>query len=186
MFMTKKAHIAQLTHRAAVLESNLQATERRLERKQRQVSTLERDVVNRDFKIHKLESALEAYQNGAACDQPHQHNFAELEDRVLADMLMRGDTYFGEGIVRGRWRSAYAPLQNLPRRQPEPVLSNVSFEYRGKRSTFPLGNSTTRLEVADVDEGKTLRIVCHKPDFTKVHYDYRMDSITSEIRKEYK
>lgn len=185
MFGTKKAHIAQLTHRAAVLESNLQATERQLERSRSNVRTLERTVIARDFKIHKLESALEAYQNSPACDQPHQHNFTELELRIHADMLARPEAY-EMGVSRGRWSGRCPSLQNLPRRQPEPVLSNVSFEYRGKRSTFPLGNSTTRLEVAEVDEGKTLRIVCHKPDFTKVHYDYRMDSITSEIRKEYK
>lgn len=186
MFGMKKARIAQLTHHTSVLESNLQTTERRLEFYQIHNKSLNRTIAARDLTIKKLEEALDAHQNSAACDVPHQHNFAELELRIHADMLARPELYELSGISRGRWSGRCPALQNLPRRQPEPVLSNVSFEYRGKRSTFPLGNSTTRLEVVEIDEGKTLRIVCHKPDFTKVHYDYRMDSITSEIRKEYR
>lgn len=80
-------------------------------------------------------------------DPLHEHNFVELEHRVLANLL-RNDTYFGEGFVRGRWRSHYAPLQNLPRRQP-PKLIGLTIENNGKSFKWAVGsNGVTGLKVA--------------------------------------
>lgn len=123
----------------------------------------------------------------------HEHNFSELEARVAADMLARPELYGnvkeemiarGYGMSFGRWSARSPQLQNIPR--PAPALVNISFEYNGKRSTFPLGNSTIKLELEERDGGNVTRVICHKPDNSIVHYDYRTASITSEIRKEYK
>lgn len=95
------------------------------------------------------------------------------------------DRYRGVGYSYGRYAGRSPSLQNLPRR-PAPVLVNVSFEYRGKRSTFPLGNTTIKLAVVELAKDGITRVICHKPDESIVHYDYRTSEITSEIRKEYK
>lgn len=189
MFGTKTARIAQLQHKVTVLESNLSVTERRLDSIRRERDMFRRGVLNRDEQIAKLNKELA----NPFRTTPHEHNFSELEARVVADMLARPELYGnvkeemmarGYGMSFGRWSARSPQLQNIPR--PEPALVNISFEYNGKRSTFPLGNSTIKLELEERDGGNVTRVICHKPDNSIVHYDYRTASITSEIRKEYK
>lgn len=95
----------------------------------------------------------------------HEHDFAELEHRVLANMLMRGDTYFGDGFVRRRWRSSYPQLQNLPRRQP-PKLIALTIEYAGKPYSWKVGEGYVvglQVRPAYKDTSK-LQVIVHYKD----------------------
>lgn len=136
-------------HRKALADNraaDLQATNERLER---EAMGLRRQLDHALCPITGIRQT--SYQEGLAEgirrgrtqarqeQRPHEHNFVELEERVLANMLMRGDTYFGDGVVRGRWRSGYASLQNLPRRQP-PKLIGLTIEHSGKDYRWAVGD----------------------------------------------
>lgn len=135
MFGIKTARIMQLEHKVKVLESNIQAVETQRDRITGDRDMLKRGLNRRDQRIAELEKELA----NPFRTEPHQHDFAALEERVLANMLMQGDTYFGEGFVRGRWRSSYASLQNLPRRQP-PKLIGLTIEHNGKAYRWVVGD----------------------------------------------
>lgn len=174
MFGNSKRTIRELEHKAVVLQSNLEATERRLDREKDNVKSLNRVLRRRDSEIEVLRHELKS-----CC--PHQHNFADLELRVLAAIADSHHPF----SATGRWSAGMPSLQNIPRPRPAPVLSSISFEYRGKRATFPLGNSTIKLELEEVKEGRVVRVIVHKPDNSTVHYDYVAADINSEIRKEW-
>ena len=180
---SKSLRIIELETKVASLTSVLGVTENRKEELRRDLNAAERRVVNRDLAIHHLREELATMRKES--NPLHEHNFSDLEARVLADMLARPSMYSDYGISKHRWSARSPSLQNLPRR-PAPVLVNVSFEYRGKRSTFPLGNSTIKLAVVELAKEGITRVICHKPDESIVHYDYRTSEITSEIRKEWK
>lgn len=139
-------------HRKALADNRIAELQMDNERLERTVMGLRRE---RDLALCPISGIRQrAYQEGltegmhrgrvqaqqARQEQrPHQHDFAELETRVLANMLAQGDTYFGEGFVRGRWRSSYASLQNLPRRQP-PKLIGLTIEHNGKAYRWVVGD----------------------------------------------
>lgn len=174
MFGKSARIIRDLEYKVVVLESNLAATERSRDSARSHSKTLARTLRRRDAEIEVLRHEMKT-----CC--PHQHNFADLELRVLAAVA---DSHSPFGAT-GRWSASSPALQNIPRPRPAPVLNSVSFEYRGKRATFPLSNSTIKLELVEVNEGRTLRVIVHKPDNSTVHYDYIAADITSEIRKEW-
>lgn len=122
MFKSSKAVINKLEHKVAVLESNLGATERRLEAMRRDRDALQRRLDN-PFRT-----------------EPHQHDFAELERRILAHMAAGNlpDDWVYRGYSRSQWRSGYASLQNLPRRTP-PKLTGLNMECLGRKYQWAVG-----------------------------------------------
>lgn len=122
-------------------------------------------------------------QKAAERDPLHQHNFADLEARIWADIVRNPERY--PGNITGRWCGQGPQLQNIPR-NPNPVLVNVSFEYKGVRTTFAVSDNVRTLLVIESEDSKKLRIVCHKFDGSRTQYDYETARITSEIRKEFK
>ncbi|UNA01088.1 hypothetical protein Micant_00011 [Erwinia phage Micant] len=182
MFGTKAARIMQLEHRTKVLQSNLIAAEH-----QRDSVIIERDIAKRSLircqqQIAKLDKEL----NSPFRTSPHEHNLSELETRIHADMLARPEQYSEHfGISRGRWSGRGPSLQNLPRR-PSKTMVNVSFEYKGTRTTFGVNDIVRSLHTLDLQDGKKLRVICIKYDGSQTQYDYEVSRITSEIRKEFK
>lgn len=186
MFGIKTARIQQLEHKTQALESALAGTERRLEYYRTTAGRLRHTLIARDNEIIELQKQL---------DNPfrvplHQHNFAELESRAIADMMKRPDLYGTEAINNlrgtGRWSARNPALQNIDKDgHKRPELVNISFEYKGKRHTYAVHeNGTERLSYALVQAGQTLRVFCRRRTGV-VHYDYVKAQITSEIRKEY-
>lgn len=186
MFGVKTARIQQLEHKTQVLESNLASAERRLDHYRKTADKLRYTLVVRDQEVIDLKKQL---------DNPfrvplHEHNFAELEMRVIADMANRPDLYGAEAInnLRGTGRSSARnpALQNVRKDgHTRPELVNLSFEYKGKRHTYAVHeHGTERLSCSLVQGGETLRVFCRRRT-GMVHYDYVKSQITSEIRKEY-
>lgn len=186
MFGVKAARIQQLEHKTQVLESNLTSTERRLEHYRKTADRLRHSLIVRDNEVVELKKQL---------DNPfrvplHQHNFAELEARTVADMMRRPDLYGTEAINNlrgtGRWSARNPALQNIRKDgHTRPELVNISFEYKGKRHTYAVHeHGTERLSYSLVQGGETLRVFCRRRTGV-VHYDYVKSQITSEIRKEY-
>lgn len=135
-------------HRKALADNRVAELKMDNERLERTIMGLRRE---RDLALCPISGIRQrAYQEGLTegmhrgrvqarqAQRPHEHNFAELEHRVLANLL-RDDTYFGDGVVRGRWRSSYASLQNLPRRQP-PKLIGLTIEHSGKDYRWAVGD----------------------------------------------
>lgn len=93
----------------------------------------------------------------------HEHNFAELEARVLADLLRSG-----------HWRARSPSLQNLPRRQP-PKLIALTIEYMGKPYSWKVGEHyVVGLEVRPAYKNTSkLRVIVHYKDgsFSTRTYD---------------
>lgn len=161
-------------HRKA-LESNtiadLQATNERLERT---AMGLRREL---DLALCPISGIRQrAYQEGLTegmrrghvhcigrSSAPHQHNYAELEARVLADLLRSG-----------HWRTRNPSLQNLPRRQP-PKLIALTIEYMGKPYSWKVGEHyVVGLEVRPAYKNTSkLRVIVHYKDgsFSTRTYD---------------
>lgn len=74
--------------------------------------------------------------------RPHQHDFAALEARIMACMASGtlSDDWVYRGYSRSQWRSGYASLQNLPRRNP-PKLIGLSLEHNGKPYQWAVGDN---------------------------------------------
>lgn len=113
-------------------------------------------------------------QQARQAERPHQHNYAELEARVLADLLRSGDSGFYRGMSFGHWRARNPSLQNLPRRQP-PKLIALTIEYRGKPYSWKVGEHYVeglQVRPAYKDNSK-LKVIVHYKDgsFSTRTYD---------------
>lgn len=190
MFGRKAIHANQV----ADLKATIEMLEHNLAKSRRERTTSYRNGYEKGRAVFST-AVAEAYAQGARaervkiskeCAAPHEHNLSEFEARIHADMLARPEQYSEHfGISRGRWSGRGPSLQNLPR-HPSKKMVNVSFEYKGTRTTFGVNDIVRTLHTLDLQDGKKLRVICIKYDGSQTQYDYEVSRITSEIRKEFK
>lgn len=114
-------------------------------------------------------------------DSAKRAGFTEGEIQGRADGRRMGNPFSTRRSERdlNRDLNRLAMMGHVERR-----LVNVSFEYKGTRTTFRISDTVRELDVTKND-GRLLVKVC-KFDNSIVNYDYELSRINSEIRKEYK